>query len=207
MKKQNTSPNPMREIKILEPEKLWFTSDTHFWHQNIISWTGRPWKDAPEMNKALIENWNSVVPKDGLVFHLGDFCFAGASEWGKLRRELNGRIYLVMGNHDSVASQPMLELFEKVYGGIARLRVGHQEIWASHFPLMCWTGMNRESWNLYGHVHTMKVPDSQQLGLDAPRVRDCSVPGKQYDVGVDYNDYKPISFFEIQRILKDYDHK
>lgn len=190
----------MKEIRIADPDKLWFTSDTHFGHQNIIKWCGRPWETAEEMDKALIQEWNNVIPKDGVVFHLGDFCFGGALEWKNIRKSLNGKIYLVMGNHDSSASQPMLSLFEKIYGGVARLRADKQEIWASHFPLLCWTGSERGSWNLFGHVHTMQVPDDKQLGSDFPRVKTLKT-SKQYDVGVDYNYYRPISFRELQKIL------
>jgi len=190
----------MREIRIVDPNNLWFTSDTHFSHKNIIRWCGRPWETAEEMDAALIQKWNEVVPKDGIIFHLGDFCFGGADRWKKIRKSLNGKIYLVMGNHDSSASQPMLNLFEKVYGGVARLKVDHQEIWLSHFPLLCWTGSERGSWNLFGHVHTMSVPDDKQLGSDFPRVNSLKTQ-KQYDVGVDFNNYRPISFTEIKNKL------
>lgn len=80
--------------------KIFFTSDTHFCHKNIISYAGRPFFSTEEMDKALIENWNSVVPEDGIVFHLGDFCFGGNTQWKTIRKKLNGKIYLILGNHD-----------------------------------------------------------------------------------------------------------
>ena len=189
----------MREIKIQDGSRLWFTSDTHFWHQNIIQWCGRPWETASEMNDGIVELWNSVVSADDDVWHLGDFCFAGSSQWKSLRERLNGRIHLVLGNHDNVASQPMLSLFESVHPGLARLKVEHQEIWLSHFPLMCWTGSDRGSWNLFGHVHTMAT--DPQLGSDAGRVAACRV-WNQYDVGVDLNGYKPVSYSKIKTIIE-----
>lgn len=51
------------------------------------------------MNEALVENWNKVVPEDGIVFHLGDFAFGGSSVWNEIIPRLNGQIYLIMGNH------------------------------------------------------------------------------------------------------------
>ena len=58
------------------PDKVFFTSDTHFCHANVVEYSERPFRDVDEMNETLIHNWNEVVPKDGIVFHLGDFCFA-----------------------------------------------------------------------------------------------------------------------------------
>jgi calcineurin-like phosphoesterase family protein len=201
MKKQNMSANPMRDIKIPDGSKLWFTSDTHFWHQNIIRWCARPWETASEMNDAMVDLWNSEVPKDADVWHLGDFCFAGAAQWKDLRDRLNGHIHLVLGNHDGVASGPMLSLFDSIHPGIAHLRVeNQQEIWLSHFPLLCWTGCSRGAWNLFGHVHTMAT--DPQLGEDSGRVSSCRL-WNQYDVGVDQNHYKPVSYSYLKTIIKD----
>ena len=79
---------------------IWFTSDTHFYHSNIIGFCKRPFKNVEDMNETLIENWNRVVGQDDIVFHLGDFCLGGSAEWTKILDRLNGKIYLIMGNHD-----------------------------------------------------------------------------------------------------------
>ena len=81
-------------------EHTFFTSDTHFNHANIIKFCNRPFKDVEQMNEVMIANWNSVIGKDDTVFHLGDFCLGGAAEWTKILDRLNGKIYLIMGNHD-----------------------------------------------------------------------------------------------------------
>ena len=51
------------------------------------------------MNQKLIENWNSVVGPNDLVFHLGDFAFGGAEIWNKTLPRLNGHKVLILGNH------------------------------------------------------------------------------------------------------------
>ena len=61
------------DFKYNDGSKIFFTSDTHFDHANIIKFCDRPFKDVEEMNWKLIKNWNDKVPQDGLVFHLGDF--------------------------------------------------------------------------------------------------------------------------------------
>ena len=91
----------MKEQKFeFNPEKTFFTSDTHFGHANIIRLCNRPFKDVEEMNEKLIENWNKVVPEDGTVFHLGDFAFGGSALWNSVIPRLNGQIYLIIGNHE-----------------------------------------------------------------------------------------------------------
>ena len=80
--------------------KVFFTSDTHLYHGNIIRFCNRPFKDVDMMNETIISNWNNTVGQDDIVFHLGDFCLGGSAEWTKMLDRLNGRIYLIMGNHD-----------------------------------------------------------------------------------------------------------
>ena len=58
---------------------IFFSADHHFGHKNIIKHANRPFDTIHEMNKALVEAWNSVVPKNGVVYHLGDIC------WGSPR--------------------------------------------------------------------------------------------------------------------------
>lgn len=81
-------------------KKIWFTSDLHFGHRNIIKFCNRPWETVEEMDKALIENWNSVVGKNDIVFDLGDFAFAPNWRWKEIISQLNGKHYLILGNHE-----------------------------------------------------------------------------------------------------------
>ena len=55
-------------------DRLFFTSDTHFNHTNILQYCNRPFKIVDQMNETIITNWNNVVEPDDIVFHLGDFC-------------------------------------------------------------------------------------------------------------------------------------
>ena len=66
-------------------DKLFFTSDTHFSHDKILDFTNRPFANMAEHDDGLIERWNKAVPEDGVVFHLGDFCFGGLNRWEEIR--------------------------------------------------------------------------------------------------------------------------
>lgn len=78
---------------------IFFTSDTHFGHINILNFCERPFKDTDEMDEVIITNWNNKVGKNDIVFHLGDFAFATNKRWQELIHRLNGKIILVLGNH------------------------------------------------------------------------------------------------------------
>lgn len=93
-----------------------FTSDTHFYHTNILKYCNRPFKNTEEMNAILIEKWNAKVKKDDVIWHLGDFCFGGKDNIKEIFPKLNGKINLVLGNHDNYKVDFYYDLgFHRVY--------------------------------------------------------------------------------------------
>ena len=186
-------------------EKIWFTSDQHFGHANIIKFCNRPFDSVEEMNQAIIDNWNSCVGENDMVFTLGDFAWlADAKKIADLISKLNGKIYMVMGNHDSedtfkTIKCDRLTILSDVTHLYIRLKNDKRpiEIHLSHYPLMTWSGRHRKSYNFHGHVHSKLEGDS---GFDA------NLPywkGHQIDVGVDRFDYKPIDLQSLLYILED----
>lgn len=177
------------------PEHTFFTSDTHFTHANIIRFCNRPFKDVEQMNETLIANWNRVVGINDIVFHLGDFCLGGAAEWTKVLDRLNGRIYLIIGNHDlKNLRQGFVGRFEHVAMQM-HIMVGKQRIYLCHYPFLCFEGGYKNVWQLFGHVHSRK----SNTGIDAGRLQ--YLFPTQYDVGVDNNDFTPVSFGQVQKII------
>ena len=177
-------------------DKVFFTSDTHFYHSNIINFCGRPFKNVEVMNETLIANWNSVVGPDDIVFHLGDFCLGGSAEWTNILNRLKGKIYLIVGNHDiKNLRQGYYSHFEHIAMQM-HIEVGKQKIYLNHCPFLCYGGAYRDTWQLFGHVHTSK----QNTGIDAPRLN--MLFPTQYDVGVDNNNFTPVSFEQVKRIIE-----
>ena len=177
-------------------DRVFFTSDTHFYHSNIINFCGRPFKNVEVMNETLIANWNSVVGPDDIVFHLGDFCLGGSAEWTNILNRLNGKIYLIVGNHDiKNLRQGYYSHFEHIAMQM-HIEVGKQKIYLNHCPFLCYGGAYRDTWQLFGHVHTSK----QNTGIDAPRLH--MLFPTQYDVGVDNNNFTPVSFEQVKRIIE-----
>jgi calcineurin-like phosphoesterase family protein len=179
-------------------DNIFFTSDTHFCHSNIIEFCGRPFKDVEEMNEALISNWNKVVGPTDIVYHLGDFCFAGSVEWHSILSRLNGRIHLIIGNHDEKnLRQGYEKLFESIVPQV-RLFIEGYNVYLNHYPFMCYPGYKPYTIQLFGHIHSSH---SKFDGLDAVIAKKSLQPS-QYDVGVDWNNYAPISWREVIEKIK-----
>ena len=155
------------------------------------------------MNKALIENWNKVVPRDGIVIHCGDFMLnhslKNEKDYDKIANKLNGTIYLVRGNHDIIRLRENYQTNNHIVwvGDILNIQIGGQKIVASHYPLLCFPAQ----YNVFGHVHTLE--DGNVYGPDSPFsdfLKICEY--RQYDVGVDQNGYKPVTWKEIVKKIK-----
>ena len=182
-----------------EGKHIFFTSDTHFGHSNIIWMCKRPYSDVEEMNQKLIENWNNVVKPDDLVFHLGDFTFGGQPLWRSIREQLNGNIILIKGNHDDRNLKNGCKvLFDGVYDQV-KFYIENRCIYLNHYPFLCYGGSYRSEedavFQLFGHVHS--GPNS--TGLDNDRLK--MLFPYQLDVGVDNMNYKPVSWEQIKEII------
>lgn len=129
--------------------KTFVIADTHFGHSNIIKYCDRPFVTTEEMNSKLIERWNSVVGKDDIVYHLGDFALGNMTKVSEYRKQLKGKIFLIQGNHDGYTMKRYYEAgFDKVYDK----PIIYQEFYIlSHQPLFITENMPYA--NIFGHVH------------------------------------------------------
>lgn len=179
-----------------DPDHVFFTSDTHFGHANIIRFCKRPFENVEEMNEVLIENWNKVVSDDDTVFHLGDFAFGGFPYWEAIRLRLNGHINLILGNHcihnvNRQNSERLGKMFDWV-GEMLTIHINRRPIILSHYPLRCYPD---GYWNLFGHIHSGPNSTSKD-------VLENVFKSTQYDVGVDNNNFTPISYKQIKLIIQ-----
>jgi len=187
--------------KFTSGKNIWFTSDIHFNHKNIIKYCQRPWETVDEMNEALIANWNSVVKKDDTVFILGDIGFGSVTKTVELVSRLNGHKILLPGNHDRefIHKEEVRALFDDILP-LAYIKIEEFHIYLCHFPFLCFDGAysgEKATWQLFGHCHSKKG----SFGLDSQRLIHCYPT--QYDVGVDNNNYFPISFETVKEKIYD----
>lgn len=171
---------------------IWFTSDTHFNHENIVQLSSRPFSCLQEMTEALIENWNANIKRGDLVYCLGDFLLSWGSkskpELDRILSQLEGEKYLIAGNHDRQevkthrAWRKVYDFYEKKVdlGGLHK-----QRIVMCHYPLMSWNQMHRGSWMLHGHCHGNLKTNG----------------GKILDVGVDVHGYAPVNIETIAQYM------
>lgn len=159
--------------------KTFIIADTHFGHSNIIKYCDRPFVTVEEMDRQLIQKWNSVVSKNDVVYHLGDFAVGNVDRISSYRNKLNGRIFLIQGNHDGYSMKRYYEAgFDKVYDK----PIIYQDFFIlSHQPLFITESMPYA--NIYGHVH------------NNPEYIDYT--SNTFCVSCERTEYKPALFDEI----------
>jgi calcineurin-like phosphoesterase family protein len=199
--KENLLFQLLREEGLSKMSRIWLTSDTHFFHVNIIKYCNRPWADVDQMTEGLIKNWNSVVGRDDEVYHLGDFAMGGkrrAEDLARVLGRLNGRIHLVRGNHDDyVLKSPCVERFEWVKDyhelRIPDVDAPNGRSWhvpLFHFPMLTWHKAGRDNvFHCHGHCHG--------------GIRERNRGTRRVDVGVDCNNYFPFSTEQLAGMIKD----
>lgn len=189
----------MKEFKF-DPDNIWFTSDLHIGHKNIIGYSHRPFSDVEEMNETIIDNWNKTVPENGIVFDLGDLAIGGSQVWNNALSRLHGKHYLIMGNHDMKNYREGYAKYFELVTQQMYIQVDDVSIYLNHFPFLCFGGAYREQhnvWQCFGHVHSGQYSTS---GKDIQRCR-ILFP-TQYDVGVDNNNFTPVSFYEVKEKIE-----
>lgn len=210
--------------------KVFFTGCTHFDHANIISLADRPFGSVEEMNETLVENWNKVVKNNDEVFVLGDFTYHNEDHSWQHRAtfwnaQLNGRKYLILGNHDEVErwqdNVPMQTTkflncgFSAIYNYLDLKRGGKHFI-LFHYPMEDWDRRYKGSIHLHCHTHQKVlerplVPYIETSGLSdhpadqPPSKSGLTLPGNypegqycnRFNVTVEATNYTPISMDEI----------
>jgi calcineurin-like phosphoesterase family protein len=158
---------------------IYFTSDQHFGHSGARSLYRRPFPSVAEMDQRMIARWNSVVRTGDEVWHLGDFAVRQSPERViYLLRVLHGQKHLIAGNNDdSVVTG--CDGWQST-GSYTELTIGGTKLVLCHYPFRTWRDMGRGSINLHGHSHG----------------RLKSLP-RQFDVGVDAWDFRPVQLSEI----------
>ena len=191
-------------IDLQEGQKIWFTSDLHLGHRNVIKFCNRPFADEKEMGKALIDNWNNTVGDNDIVFVLGDtFWFNNSQDIKKVLSQLKGKdIYILPGNHDDFESYHRVVdtrihlCADIVVVWVTEKNQPKREIWLSHYPMTTWPHRENGAYQLFGHIHSQP---GKTDGVD----QDLHLHWNQADVGCDYWGWKPVSLDHLTHIFKD----
>lgn len=139
--------------------KVFFTSDLHLGHENVIGFDKRPFSSVEEMDNELIERWNNKVGKGDLVYVLGDMIWkTSTNEAHKIIQKLNGQIILIKGNHDRFLHN---SLVKNTLAGIkdfddicVELENGNKRrVILSHYFMPFYIGARNGAIHLHGHAH------------------------------------------------------
>lgn len=172
----------------MSPPRTLFIADTHWGHRAVIETSlglHRPFASIEEHDEALIANWNAAVRPCDVVWHLGDVFFRCPEERARqIFARLNGRRFLVRGNHDRIGARmpwdgPVVDVAQvAVADPLTGATVG---LFLFHYACRVWPRMHRGDLHLYGHSHG-------------------SLPGTatSTDVGVDCFNFRPVDLAEIQ---------
>ncbi len=159
---------------------VFFTADTHFGHGGVLGLYRRPFPSVPDMDAALVANWNAVAGADDEVWHLGDFAVRQpASRIADLLARLNGRKHLIAGNTDTEATCA-LSAWTSVRP-YAEIAVGDRTLVLCHYPFRTWRGIGQGWLNLHGHSHGRLKPLT-----------------RQFDVGVDARAFRPVTLDDLR---------
>lgn len=173
---------------------IFFDADQHYYHRSrsggIIKYCNRPFADLEEMKETLIANSNEVVKPKDTIIHAGDFSMGSVSQTIEIIKRLNGKhIFIVsmMGGHDKVIrkiSKEHPDLFECVPYVYEIMLYNKHHVTVSHYCMATWPRSHYNSWLCFAHSHCR-----------------FQSPGKTHDIGVDCNNFYPLSDIQLIDIM------
>ena len=169
---------------------IFYISDLHLGHENIIKLCNRPFNTIEEHDNFIINLWNDTVCKDDDVYILGDIAYRNKTSIEAYLGKLKGRKHLIIGNHDLkyVKKSDSIKMFFTTIDQITMVKDGENHVVLCHYPIADWSGYNRGWYHVHGHIHNrcdnavFKYLKGQERALNA---------------GVDINNFKPVTFNEL----------
>ncbi len=169
---------------------IYYIGDLHFGHENVIKFDRRLFNSVEEMDKTLIERWNRKMSKEDVVYVVGDFAYRNEKPFSWYLRQLQGKKYLIVGNHDNKLLEDSFAIsyFESV-DKMCHVKDGGKHICLCHYPLAEWYGMYRGTYHIYAHIHN-SINATFQFMRTLDRALNC---------GVAVNGYEPVTFQEMEQ--------
>lgn len=167
-----------------------YTSDLHFGHRRILEYESRPFATVEAMDEGLIRNWNAKVKPVDEVYILGDFGFVDGRRANYLLDRLNGRKYLIKGNHDDYFLKDR-DFDRSKFEWVKDYAVVHDNkhrICLFHYPIAVWDRQHHNALHFYGHVHSNKDGHHPLL---------FSLGKNAINVGCDVHNYEPMTLDEL----------
>lgn len=172
-------------MQLDDTKDLYFISDTHFHHKNVIKYCNRPFTDVEEMNSIIINNWNKTITDNDQVVFLGDFMMGFPNklfeaESKNIYNQLNGIKYFIKGNHDF--RKPFTKEISFQEKNITPVLYRNHVLILAHDPDHLRHIHNPNAYYIHGHIHNNKYNNIN------------TNKSKFYNVSVEVIGYTPIKF-------------
>ena len=183
--------------------KNFYIADLHLGHNNVIRFDGRPFGNAEEMNKKIIENWNKTVTNADKVYILGDFVWGNEINWLETVPKLKGKKILIKGNHDLKQPGPEARILFEAITELTSIDDHGRRVIMCHYAIPFYKNAHRENvYMLYGHVHNTRENDfleKWQCEVRKSRTESGHATGNFINVGcmMPWMDYTPRTLDEI----------
>ena len=191
----------------------YYISDPHFFHGGLNrKMDMRGFSSVEEMNAYMLEKWNGRVRKNDEVIILGDLSWGNAEQTNELLQKLNGKLYLIEGNHDRFLANRKFDANRFVWiKPYAELHDKGRKVILCHYPIMCYNGQyhldrqgNPKTWMLYGHVHNTHderlinafMEMTRQLVIEDFDGKARHIPSQMINCFCMYSDYTPLTLDE-----------
>ncbi len=165
---------------------IWFSADYHLSHRNIIKYCDRPFKNVEDMDNRILMNLKKRVRKGDILYFLGDLTFDKDCARDFFESFKSIQIHYIVGNHDNRAVIKLAEDYCVKVSSLMDIKIEEQYITLCHYAMRVWNKSHFNSWQLFGHSHGT-----------------LSTVGKQHDVGVDSNNFSPVSFENLLKVMED----
>jgi len=156
--------------------------------------TIRPYYSQEEMHEALVHNHNEVVGSHDVTYHIGDFSLGPVDRTLEIISRLNGAHVFLEGSHDATMMRLSKSGDINSVGRLHVIRIGTQKIVLSHWAMRTWPYSHYGSWLAYGHSHC-RLDNKVKCNVCGAEL---NMYPRSYDVGVDCNQYYPVSYDELQ---------
>lgn len=167
---------------------IYYISDLHFGHRNVIGMDGRPFETIEEMDETLIRLWNERVTDEDDVYIVGDFAYRNGNTASWYLRQLKGRKHLVIGNHDRLTIQDPKAL--KYFVSVEKMNQGvdnDRMVSLCHFPVAEWNGKRHGGYHVHGHLHNRRDEVADFM----------SRYDRALNAGCMINGYRPVTLDEL----------
>ena len=176
---------------------IYYYSDPHFHDERVMRLCSRPFKNVEEQDKELVKRWNSKVNDEDTVYLLGDLSSDDFDGIIDLLKSLNGHKHLIIGNHDLSRLEEFKAsgVFETIEN-VQFIKDKERDVILSHYPLMNWTSIIRNSYLIYGHIHNKTALNGEEY----IQIKEYYKNRNAYNAGVDVVNYEPVTLDEMIKL-------